>query len=81
LAFTGCAFDGDYEEGGHGLELGLFRCNGARVAKKTVKESRRDDNNNLKYDGSIVREKGNVYFVDCKLLEVMKEPLTNQSSL
>jgi hypothetical protein len=81
LAFTGCAFDGDYEEGGHGLELGLFRCSGARVAKKTVKESRRDDNNNLKYDGSIVREKGNVYFVDCKLLEVMKEPLTNQSSL
>jgi hypothetical protein len=40
VAFTRYAFDGDYEEGGHGLKLGLFRCNGVRVAKKTVKESR-----------------------------------------
>jgi hypothetical protein len=38
VAFTSCAFDGDYEEGGHGLKLGWFRCNGARVAITIMKK-------------------------------------------
>ncbi|KAL3910874.1 MAG: hypothetical protein SGARI_001917 [Bacillariaceae sp.] len=67
VAFTGYAFDGNYEDGGHGLKLGLFRCNGARVAKKQVRQSRRDENDDLKYDGEIVRKKGDVYFVDCNV--------------
>ena len=67
VAFTGYAFDGDYEEGGHGLKLGLWRCNAARVAKKLVRKSRRDENDNLKYDGEVLRRKGDVYLVDCNV--------------
>ena len=67
VAFTGYAFDGEFEAGGHGLKLGLWRCNGARVAKKQVRKSRRDDDDNLKYDGDVVRSKGDVYWIDCNV--------------
>ena len=41
VAFTAYAFENNVENGGDGIKLGFFRCEGARVAKKTVCESRR----------------------------------------
>jgi hypothetical protein len=34
VAIVGYAFDINVENGGHGLKIGLFRCQGARIAKK-----------------------------------------------
>ena len=67
VAFTGLAFDGNVESGGHGLKIGFYRCHGARIAKKQVRESRRDEDDNLKYDGPVVRNKGDMYMVDCNV--------------
>lgn len=47
VAFTAYAFDSNIENGGHGLKLGLFRVQGARVAKKLVRKSRRTDDGRL----------------------------------
>ena len=65
VAFTGYAFEGSPENGGNGVKLGFYRCNAARIAKRDVRASRRDENDNLKYDGEVVREKGQAYMVDC----------------
>ena len=65
VAFTGYAFEGNTKNGGHGLKLGFYCCNAAKIAKKTVRESRRDDDGNLKYDGPVKRNKGDCYIADC----------------
>ncbi|KAG7356428.1 hypothetical protein IV203_001114 [Nitzschia inconspicua] len=65
VAFTGYAFEGNMENGGHGLKLGFYRCNAAKIAKKQVRQSRRDEHGNLRYDGEIKRKKGDCYMVDC----------------
>ena len=65
VAFTGFAFDRNIENGGEGIMLGFYRVQGARVAKKRVRESSRDDEGNLHYDGPIRREKGDAYLIDC----------------
>ena len=64
LAVTGHAFDTDVEEGGHGVKIGLFRCQAPKLAKKEVRESARDETGQLRYNGPVVREKGDVYMVD-----------------
>ncbi|KAG7339193.1 hypothetical protein IV203_020156 [Nitzschia inconspicua] len=65
VAFTGYAFEGNMENGGDGLKLGFYRCNAAKIAKKQVRQSRRDERGNLRYDGEIKRKKGDCYMVDC----------------
>jgi hypothetical protein len=67
VAFTAFAFDQSVENGGEGVKLGFYRVQGARVAKKNVKKSRRDENGNIKYDGEIVRQKGDAYLIDCNV--------------
>jgi hypothetical protein len=47
VAFTACAFDLNVENGGHGIKLGLYRVQAARVAHRDVRQSRRDENGNL----------------------------------
>jgi hypothetical protein len=64
LAMTGYAFDMNVENGGHGLKVGIWRVQGARVAKKQQRGSRKTDEGTIKYDGDIVRRKGDVYLVD-----------------
>lgn len=66
-AFTAYAFKGNPENGGDGVKIGIFRVQGARIAKKDVRESRRDEDGKLKYDGKIVRMKGDAYLVDCNV--------------
>jgi hypothetical protein len=39
VAFTGYAFEGNTKNGCHGLKLGFYCCNAAKIAKKTVQES------------------------------------------
>lgn len=65
VAVTAYAFDSNVENGGDGLKLGLFRVQGARVAKMLVRKSRRTEEGRIKRDGNIVRRKGDVYLVDC----------------
>jgi len=67
VAFTAYAFDQNMENGGKGLKLGLYRVQAARIAKKTVRESRRDEEGRIRYDGNIVREKGDAYLIDCNV--------------
>ena len=72
VAFTAYAFENHVENGGDGVKLGFFRCEGARVAKMTVRESRRlpaadGTTGALVRDGAIVRRSGDVYFVDCNV--------------
>ena len=47
--------------------MGFFRCQGARVAQKLVRKSRRTGEGNLVRDGPIVRRKDDVYLVDCNV--------------
>lgn len=67
VAFTGYAFDSHVENGGHGLKLGLFRVQAARIAQKRQRESTRDEDGNIRYNGPILRMKGDAYLVDCNV--------------
>ena len=67
VAFTAFAFDSSVENGGHGVKIGLYRVQAARVAQRDVRESRIDENGSRRYDGSIVRIKGDAYLVDCNV--------------
>ena len=64
LAITGYAFKNRIEDGGDGLKIGLIRVQGAKIAKKTVKESSRKEDGSLKFDGPVKRRAGDVYLVD-----------------
>jgi hypothetical protein len=67
IAFTGFAFDTYIENGGDGLKIGFFHCQVARIAKKQVRESRRMETGELRYDGPVKRHKGNAYMVDANV--------------
>jgi len=63
-ATVGALFDDDLEGGCLGLKISLDRCCVARVALRDQKEGRRDENGNMKFDGKIIRKKGDTYKVD-----------------
>ena len=66
IAVVAFAFIDNIENGGDAIKLAFTRCQSHKVAKKTVRESRRDPNTQrLKYDGKILRTKGDLYKVDC----------------
>jgi hypothetical protein len=67
VEFTAYAFDSNVENVGHGIKLGLYRVQAARVAQRDIRESRRDENGNLRYDGNIIWIKGEAYLVDCNV--------------
>jgi hypothetical protein len=67
VAFTAFAFDSSFENGGHGVKIGLYRVQAARVAQRDVWESRLDKNGNCRYNGDIVRMKGDAYLIDCNV--------------
>jgi hypothetical protein len=67
VAFTAYAFDSSVENCGHGMKIGLYRVQAARVAQRDVRESRLDENGNQRYDGNIVRMKGDAYLIDCNV--------------
>ena len=43
VAIVGYAFSGSIENGGEGLKIGFFRTQAAKIAKKTTRESTRDE--------------------------------------
>ena len=47
VAFTAYAFDANVENGGHGIKIGLYRVQAARVAQRDVGESRHDENGSI----------------------------------
>ena len=65
VALSGFAFDGNMENGGVGVNLGIYPVQGEQIAKKTVRKSCRDGEGKIKYDGEIMREKDDAYMVDC----------------
>jgi hypothetical protein len=67
VAFTTYAFDSNVENGGNGVTLGLYCVQAARVAQSDVRESRRDESGNLRYDGDIIQIKGGAYLIDCNV--------------
>lgn len=67
IAFTAFAYQGTITNGGQALKLGLFWCQAARIAKKIIRESTRDEEGKLHYDGQMLRRKGDAYLVDCNI--------------
>jgi hypothetical protein len=67
IAVTGYAFEESMENGGHGLKIMMHRVQGARIAKKRVRAGRKTQDGQQVYDGEVVREKGDVYMVDCNV--------------
>ena len=64
IAVTGYAFEDSIERGGDGLKLGLIRVQAAKVAKKTVRESTRDEEGQIRYNGEIKRRPGDCFMVE-----------------
>ena len=50
--------------GGGGLKIGIVRVQAGKLSKKTVRESSRDADGNLHYDGRIKRHAGDCYLVE-----------------
>ena len=57
LAVTGYAFNNHILNGGHGLKIGIIRAQAAKIAIKTVRESTRQEDGSLKYNGDTQRLK------------------------
>ena len=64
LAITGYAYENSIENGGVGLKLGFYRCGAAKIAKKRQRQATKDANGNTRYQGPVLREAGDVYWVD-----------------
>ena len=67
IAVTGYAFEENIENGGHGIKIMMHQVQGARIAKKQVRESRMTDAGQRKYDGAIIHKKGGIHMVDCNV--------------
>lgn len=64
LAMTGYAFEEHQENGGHGIRIGLWRIQAARIAKQQQREGPKTKDGRQVFDGPIIRQKGDVYMVD-----------------
>ena len=64
VAVTAYAFENGFEGGGDGLKIGCYRAQGVKMARRTV---RAYNPVSRKYDGSLVRKKGDAYLVDCNV--------------
>jgi hypothetical protein len=67
IAVTGYAFSENIENGGYGLKIMMHRVQGARIAKKQIREGRKTEQGRQVYDGEVIREKGDVYMIDCNV--------------
>ena len=61
-------FDSSVENSGHGVKIGLYRVQAARVAQRDAQESRLDENGSRRYDGDIIWMRGaDALLVDCNV--------------
>ena len=65
IAFTAFAFEDSIDNGGVGEKLKLIRAQGKKVASKTQKKAVRQDDGSIRFNGDVIRNKGDVYNVDC----------------
>ena len=65
VAFTCFSFDGNMDNVGVVVKLGVYPVQEARIAKKTVRKIRRDGEVKIKYNGEIMCDKVYSYMVDC----------------
>ena len=65
IAFTAFAFVDSIENGGVAEKLAFIRAQGKKVASKTQKKGVRQPNGSIRYCGDIIRQKNDVYNVDC----------------
>ena len=77
VAFTGFSFEWNIHNSGEGIKIDLFRCQAGRVVKRAVKTSRIDENGARKYNGEVVRNKGDIYMIDCNITGLSEESLSN----
>jgi hypothetical protein len=67
IAFTGYAFDKNIENGWHGLKIMVHCIKGAQIAKKSIQAGENFEVRQQVYNGEVVRQKGDVYMVDCNV--------------
>ncbi|CAJ1931219.1 unnamed protein product [Cylindrotheca closterium] len=67
IAVTAFAFKYSIENGGDGLKIGFYRAQTNKVAKKLVRQGVRQDDGSIKRTGAVIREKGDLYLVDCNV--------------
>ncbi|CAJ1965501.1 unnamed protein product [Cylindrotheca closterium] len=67
IAVTAFAFKDSIENGGDGLKIGFYRAQTNKVAKKLVRQAVRQDDGSIKRTGAVIREKGDLYLVDCNV--------------
>jgi hypothetical protein len=67
IAGTGYAFEEHIKNCGYGLKIMMHRVQGARIAKKCVRAGRKSQLGQQVYDGKVIREKGDVYIIDCNV--------------
>ena len=63
----GFSFNDNVENGGKAIKLDISRCQSHKVAGKIHCEERRDENGKMEYDGKVLRQKGDLYLVDCNV--------------
>ena len=72
ICFTGYAFVDNMENGGEGVKIGMYRCWSARTAQRTVNETVYVDGQakrpNVANGGTVKRERGSQYMVDCNVV-------------
>jgi hypothetical protein len=65
IAFTAFALEDSMDNGGVGEKLKLIRAQGKKVASKTQRKAVRQLDGSIRFNGEIIRNKGDVYNVDC----------------
>jgi hypothetical protein len=64
-AITGFAFQDNIEKGGDAMKLGFFRAQSHKIADTEQRKGARQPNGKMKFNGEILRRKGEPYLVDC----------------
>ena len=68
ICTLGFAFVDNVENGGTGIKIDLSRCQSNKVAGRKQRAARRDqETGRIVYDGEILRQKGDLYLVDCNV--------------
>jgi hypothetical protein len=52
---------------GDGLKLGFHRVQAAKIVKRQVRECRTTEDGKRKFDGPVIREKGDAFMIDCNV--------------
>jgi hypothetical protein len=66
VAFVAFAFEDNFENGGEAMKLAFFRAQSNKVADREQRQATHHPPPiGIKYDGPVIRKKGDTYLVDC----------------